>query len=117
MQVGVEKMAPLPQVENQFTPQEVWSTSVGDGVGDFYSNLEITDAISHRGAPHFLWRKLIFHLRQWGHFYYIFFVWSTSVGDGVGDFYSNLHPAWQDTTVFAADRFGIVMLHTSCGVN
>lgn len=51
------KMAPLPKVENQFTPQEVWSTSVGDGVGDFYSNL---------------------------------------------------HPAWQEGTVYAADRFGII---------
>ncbi|WP_017347772.1 outer membrane protein assembly factor BamB [Pantoea sp. A4] len=53
----VVKMAPLPKVENQFNPQEAWSTSVGDGVGDFYSNL---------------------------------------------------HPAWQDGTVYAADRFGIV---------
>ncbi len=53
----VAKMASLPKVENQFTSQEVWSTSVGDGVGDFYSNL---------------------------------------------------HPAWQDNTVFAADRFGVV---------
>ena len=35
----VVKMAPLPKVENQFEPQEVWSTSVGDGIGDFYSNL------------------------------------------------------------------------------
>lgn len=32
-------MAPLPQVENQFTPQTVWSRSVGNGVGDFYSHL------------------------------------------------------------------------------
>ncbi|WNN43319.1 MULTISPECIES: outer membrane protein assembly factor BamB [Winslowiella] len=53
----VVKMAPLPKVENQFTPEKVWSTSVGDGIGDFYSNL---------------------------------------------------HPAWQDSTVFAADRHGIV---------
>ena len=51
------KMAPLPKVENQFTPETAWSTSVGDGVGDFYSNL---------------------------------------------------HPAWQDGTVYAADRFGVV---------
>ncbi|ADP09721.1 outer membrane protein assembly complex subunit YfgL [Erwinia sp. Ejp617] len=35
-------------------------------------------------------------------------VWSTSVGDGVGDFYSNLHPAWADNTVYAADRHGTV---------
>ncbi|GLR10468.1 outer membrane protein assembly factor BamB [Mixta theicola] len=53
----VVKMAPLPKVENQFEPQEAWSTSVGDGIGDFYSNL---------------------------------------------------HPAWQDGSVYAADRFGIV---------
>ncbi|QNU42606.1 outer membrane protein assembly factor BamB [Mixta calida] len=53
----VVKMAPLPKVENQFEPQEVWSTSVGDGIGDFYSNL---------------------------------------------------HPAWQNDTVYAADRIGIV---------
>ena len=53
----VVKMAPLPKVENQFEPQEAWSTSVGNGIGDFYLNL---------------------------------------------------HPAWQDGTVYAADRFGIV---------
>ena len=53
----VVKMAPLPKVENQFEPQKVWSTSVGDGIGDFYSNL---------------------------------------------------HPAWQNGTVYAADRFGTV---------
>ncbi|PLR21682.1 outer membrane protein assembly factor BamB [Pantoea endophytica] len=53
----VVKRAPLPKVENQFTPQTAWSTSVGDGVGDFYSNL---------------------------------------------------HPAWLDGTVYAADRFGVV---------
>lgn len=53
----VVKMSPLPKVENQFTPEKVWSTSVGDGVGDFYSNL---------------------------------------------------HPTWADSTVYAADRFGIV---------
>lgn len=35
----VVQMAPLPQVTNQFTPQTAWKTSVGDGVGDFYSNL------------------------------------------------------------------------------
>lgn len=53
----VVKMSPLPKVENQFTPTEVWSTSVGDGVGDYYSHL---------------------------------------------------HPAWKDNTIYAADRFGIV---------
>ncbi|MEQ5726012.1 outer membrane protein assembly factor BamB [Providencia rettgeri] len=32
-------MAPLPQVENQFTPSIVWDRSVGNGVGQFYSEL------------------------------------------------------------------------------
>ncbi|BBV03905.1 MULTISPECIES: outer membrane protein assembly factor BamB [Providencia] len=32
-------MAPLPQVENQFTPSIVWDKSVGNGVGQFYSEL------------------------------------------------------------------------------
>ncbi|EXU74855.1 outer membrane protein assembly factor BamB [Erwinia papayae] len=53
----VVKMSPLPKVENQFTPQKIWSASVGDGVGDYYSNL---------------------------------------------------HPAWSESSVYAADRFGIV---------
>ncbi|AUG99953.1 outer membrane protein assembly factor BamB [Prodigiosinella confusarubida] len=35
----VVTMSPLPQVENQFTPTKVWSRSVGDGTGEFYSNL------------------------------------------------------------------------------
>ncbi|QTF07536.1 outer membrane protein assembly factor BamB [Brenneria izadpanahii] len=35
-------------------------------------------------------------------------VWSRSVGSGIGEFYSNLHPAWQDNHVFAADRKGTV---------
>lgn len=35
-------------------------------------------------------------------------VWHTSVGNGVGDYYSNLHPAWQEGMVYAADRSGIV---------
>ncbi|AHF74557.1 outer membrane biogenesis protein BamB [Candidatus Sodalis pierantonius str. SOPE] len=35
-------------------------------------------------------------------------VWSRLVGGGSGDFYSNLHPAWQDARVFAADRRGVV---------
>ena len=53
----VVTMSPLPKVENQFTPTEVWNSSVGSGVGEFYSNLR---------------------------------------------------PAWQGTTVFAADRKGVV---------
>ncbi|OMQ21755.1 outer membrane protein assembly factor BamB [Serratia oryzae] len=53
----VVTMSPLPKVENQFTPNTVWSTSVGDGIGGYYS-----------------------HLR----------------------------PAYQDGTVYAADRRGIV---------
>ncbi len=53
----VNKMSPLPKVTNQFTASKVWSSSVGDGIGDFYSNL---------------------------------------------------HPAWSGDTVYAADRFGVV---------
>lgn len=32
-------MAPLPQVNSQFTPQSAWSTSVGDGVDHYFSKL------------------------------------------------------------------------------
>ena len=53
----VVQMSPLPTVENQFEPEESWSTSVGSGMGDFYSNL---------------------------------------------------HPAWQDGNIYAADRRGTV---------
>ncbi|MCP1064711.1 outer membrane protein assembly factor BamB [Serratia symbiotica] len=53
----VVTMSPLPKVENQFTPNKIWSASVGDGIGEFYS-----------------------HLR----------------------------PAFQNSTIFAADRHGIV---------
>ncbi|EKY3222738.1 outer membrane protein assembly factor BamB [Cronobacter dublinensis] len=35
----VVKMSPLPTVENQFAPEVAWDTSVGSGIGDFYSNL------------------------------------------------------------------------------
>lgn len=35
-------------------------------------------------------------------------VWSRSIGSGIGDFYSNLRPAWQDSRVYAADRRGTV---------
>jgi outer membrane protein assembly factor BamB len=31
-----------------------------------------------------------------------------SVGNGIGDFYSNLHPAFADSVVYAADRKGTV---------
>lgn len=53
----VVTMSPLPKVENQFQPTQVWSRSVGDGTGEFYSNLR---------------------------------------------------PAWQDNRAFAADRHGTV---------
>ncbi|RPH28316.1 outer membrane protein assembly factor BamB [Buttiauxella warmboldiae] len=53
----VVKMSPLPTVENQFEPEKSWSTSVGSGIGDFYSNL---------------------------------------------------HPAWLDGNIYAADRRGTV---------
>lgn len=35
----VVKMSPLPVVENQFTPTTSWSTSVGNGIGKYYSTL------------------------------------------------------------------------------
>lgn len=43
----VVQMAPLPQVNSQFTPQTVWKSSVGDGIGDFYSDLH---PASHHGT-------------------------------------------------------------------
>lgn len=33
------QMAPLPAVENQFSPVKVWSSSIGDGVGNYFSKL------------------------------------------------------------------------------
>ncbi|GKX55141.1 outer membrane protein assembly factor BamB [Leminorella grimontii] len=33
------KVSPLPKVDNQFSPKKMWSTSVGDGVGEYYSHL------------------------------------------------------------------------------
>lgn len=35
----VVKMSPLPKVENQFSPTKIWKTSVGSGVGEYYSHL------------------------------------------------------------------------------
>ncbi len=32
-------VAPLPEVDNQFEPDEIWSARVGDGVDDFYTRL------------------------------------------------------------------------------
>ncbi|MGY3568898.1 outer membrane protein assembly factor BamB [Vibrio paucivorans] len=32
-------MAPVPQVQSEFTPSQQWSASVGDGVGHFFSKL------------------------------------------------------------------------------
>lgn len=44
-EVDVVTMAPVPQVESRFEPEVVWSHSVGDGVGKFYSQLSpvVTD--------------------------------------------------------------------------
>jgi outer membrane protein assembly factor BamB len=39
-------MSPLPTVENQFTPSTAWDVSVGNGIGDFYSNLHLAYADS-----------------------------------------------------------------------
>nr|WP_062660591.1 outer membrane protein assembly factor BamB [Grimontia celer] len=33
------QMAPVPVVESEFTPTQVWKSSVGDGVGNYFSNL------------------------------------------------------------------------------
>lgn len=38
-ETDVVTMSPLPMVNNQFEPNKVWSTSVGSGVGDYYSHL------------------------------------------------------------------------------
>ncbi|PHM46230.1 lipoprotein [Xenorhabdus mauleonii] len=35
-------------------------------------------------------------------------VWDKSVGNGIGDYYSHLSPAWQGSTIYAADRKGLV---------
>jgi outer membrane protein assembly factor BamB len=32
-------MAPLPKVESEFSPSSVWSSSIGDGVGSYFSKL------------------------------------------------------------------------------
>jgi outer membrane protein assembly factor BamB len=32
-------MAPLPKVESEFSPNTVWSSSIGDGVGSYFSKL------------------------------------------------------------------------------
>lgn len=50
----VVKMSPLPTVENQFTPSTAWSTSVGNGIGDFYSNLHpaLVDGVVYAADRH-----------------------------------------------------------------
>ncbi|MXP56595.1 outer membrane protein assembly factor BamB [Pantoea sp. Mhis] len=35
-------------------------------------------------------------------------IWVTSIGKGIGDFDSNLHPICHNNIIYAADRFGIV---------
>ncbi|CAK9885624.1 MAG: Outer membrane protein assembly factor BamB [Candidatus Erwinia impunctatus] len=40
----VVKMSPLPVVENVVHPRQLWSRSIGDGIGDFYSNLHPASA-------------------------------------------------------------------------
>ncbi|MDX7988894.1 outer membrane protein assembly factor BamB [Xenorhabdus sp. 12] len=35
-------------------------------------------------------------------------VWDKSVGNGIGEFYSHLSPAWQGSTIYAADRKGLI---------
>lgn len=44
-------------------------------------------------------------------------VWDKSVGDGIGKYYSHLSPAWEGSSVYAADRNGLVKaLDTDSGV-
>ncbi|HHO0367890.1 TPA: outer membrane protein assembly factor BamB [Morganella morganii] len=44
-------------------------------------------------------------------------VWDKSVGDGVSKYYSHLSPAWEGSSVYAADRNGLVKaLDTDSGV-
>lgn len=44
-------------------------------------------------------------------------VWDKSVDDGVGKYYSHLSPAWEGSSVYAADRNGLVKaLDTDSGV-
>ncbi|MBT0421865.1 outer membrane protein assembly factor BamB [Morganella morganii] len=44
-------------------------------------------------------------------------VWDKSIGDGVGKYYSHLSPAWEGSSVYAADRNGLVKaLDTDSGV-
>lgn len=35
-------------------------------------------------------------------------VWDKSVGDGIGKYYSHLSPAWEGSSIYAADRNGLV---------
>lgn len=35
-------------------------------------------------------------------------VWDKSIGNGIGKYYSHLSPAWEGSTVYAADRNGLV---------
>ncbi|WP_281545044.1 outer membrane protein assembly factor BamB [Grimontia sp. SpTr1] len=38
------QMAPVPVVESEFTPSQVWKSSVGNGVGNYFSNLSPVQA-------------------------------------------------------------------------
>ena len=40
-------MAPVPSVDNQFTPKMDWATSIADGVGEYYSKLKPEYAYDH----------------------------------------------------------------------
>lgn len=50
----VVKMSPLPKVENQFSPNTNWNTSVGEGIGEFYSNLHpaVQDGVAYAADRH-----------------------------------------------------------------
>ncbi|WP_154124003.1 outer membrane protein assembly factor BamB [Grimontia hollisae] len=38
------QMAPVPAVDSEFTPAQVWKTRVGDGVGNYFTNLSPVEA-------------------------------------------------------------------------
>ncbi|MBU2898363.1 outer membrane protein assembly factor BamB [Vibrio hepatarius] len=47
-------MAPVPKVKSEFTPKSLWSSSVGDGVGQYFSKL----------APEYAYDKLFVASRE-----------------------------------------------------
>ena len=121
----VVKMSPLPTVENQFTPTTAWSTSVGSGIGNFYSNLHpaladnVVYAADRAGLVKALnaddgkeiWSVSLAEKDGWFSKEPALLSGGVTVSGGhvyIGNFYSNLHPALADNVVYAADRAGLV---------